>query len=215
MYMPPKFEEKDLQVLHRAIADAPFGALIAAGPTGLEANHLPFQLAPDRGPFGTLRCHVARANPLWRQASAGSLDGLVIFQGPSTYISPSLYQTKQETHQVVPTYNYVAIHAHGRIVVHDDARWLRALLAQLTQRYESRREQPWKMGDAPADFLDERLKEIVGIEIEITRLEGKWKMSQNRAPADQAGVIAGLRNSADPADQAVAAIVEQRAQQQQ
>jgi transcriptional regulator len=215
MYMPPKFEEKDLPTLHRAIADRPFGALIAATPDGLEANHLPFLLLPDQGRFGTLRCHVARANALWQIASGAALEGLAIFQGPAAYISPSLYQTKQETHKVVPTYNYVAIHAHGRIVVHDDARWLRALLAELTRRHESGRAQPWKMGDAPADFLDERLQEIVGIEIEITRLEGKWKMSQNRTPADQASVAAGLRDSADPAERAVAALVEQCAQQQQ
>jgi transcriptional regulator len=210
MYMPSKFEEKDLQVLHGAIAQAPFGVLIAAAPAGLEANHLPFQLVPEQGPFGTLRCHVARANDLWRQASAASLQGLVVFQGPSAYISPSLYPSKQETHEVVPTYNYVAIHAHGRIAVHDDVRWLRALLAQLTRRHEAGRERPWKMGEAPADYLDARLQEIVGIEIEITRIEGKWKMSQNRTPADQAGVIAGLRDSADPAERAVAAIVVQR-----
>ena len=190
----------------------PLGALVVAGPAGIEANHVPFQIDRRGGELGTLRCHVARSNEVWKYAEGA--EGLVIFAGPSAYISPSLYESKKEDGKVVPTYNYVAVHAHGRITVHEDHKWLRALLGHLTQKFESPRPEPWKMGDAPQDFLEEMLGKIVGMEIAITRLEGKWKMSQNRPEADKAGVVAGLRQSADPAAREVAEMVKERAKDQ-
>jgi transcriptional regulator len=210
MYMPAHFDKRELGALHDAIDAAPLGALVAMGAAGLEANHVPFELQRERGAFGTLLCHVARANDLWRVAQAASsgaarLDALVIFQGPSAYVSPNWYPSKAQTHKVVPTYNYIAVHAHGRIVVHDDAQWLRGLLARLTRRFEAAASpEPWKMGDAPREFIDEQLRHIVGIEIEVTRLEGKWKMSQNRPAEDRAGVMANLRAAGGEVGRAVA-----------
>ena len=187
---------------------SPLGALVLAGPSGLEANHVPFQTDRRGGELGTLRCHVARSNDVWKYADGAEC--LVIFAGPSAYISPSFYETKKEDGKVVPTYNYVAVHAHGRIAVHEDHKWLRALLGHLTQKFEAPRPEPWKMGDAPQDYLEEMLGKIVGMEIAITRLEGKWKMNQNRSEADKAGVVAGLRQSAKAADREVAEMVKKR-----
>jgi transcriptional regulator len=183
------------------------GALVVAVPSGLEANHLPFELNRTEGQYGTLRCHVARANAAWHHNGA---ECLVIFQGPSAYISPNLYVSKKEHGKVVPTYNYVVVHAHGRLLVHDDEKWLRALLGRLTRRFEAGQATPWKMGDAPQAFIDERVKEIVGLEIQISRLEGKWKMSRNRPEADRASMVAGLSSSSKPEEKQVAEIVEGR-----
>lgn len=205
MYIPEHFAEKDSGTLHTEIERIGLGALVTATPNGLQANHVPFQLDRNAGELGTLRCHVSRNNEAWRHAGAGCL---VLFQGPSAYISPSFYQTKKETGKVVPTYNYVAVHAHGNITVHEDHKWLRALVGHLTHRYEASRLEPWKMGDAPQDYLEEMLGNIVGLEIAITRLEGKWKMSQNRVQADRVGVVKGLRSSEDQVVREVAAIVE-------
>lgn len=209
MYIPGHFSETDLATLQQAIDDAPLGTLVLVGPSGLTANHVPFQLDAGHGPYGTLRCHVARANDVWKYADGA--EGLVIFEGASAYISPSLYETKKENGKVVPTYNYVSVHAHGRIVVHEDHKWLRALVGHLTQKFEASRLDPWKMGDAPQDYLEQMLGKIVGLGIEITRLEGKWKMSQNRSDADKAGVVAGLKESPVASDREVARIVEERA----
>ena len=207
MYTPEHFIETDLATLHQAMVDWPLGALIVAGAAGLQANHVPFELDPSKGTLGTLRCHVARMNDVWRSPNT---ECLVIFQGPSAYVSPNLYESKKEHGKVVPTYNYFAVHAHGRLAIHDDARWLRGLVGRLTRRFEANQIEPWKMGDAPQAYIDELLPQIVGIEIEIARLEGKWKMSQNRPEADRAGVVAGLRNSPKPAEREVAAIVAER-----
>jgi len=207
VYTPEHFAETDLATLHQAIDDWPLGTLVVAGESGLEANHVPFELDRSPGPFGVLKCHVARNNTTWHNANA---ECLVIFQGPSAYISPNLYPSKKEHGEVVPTYNYVAVHAHGRLTVHDDVKWLRGLVGRLTNRFESRQPKPWKMGDAPQEYLEEMLEKIVGLEIEINRLEGKWKMSQNRPEADKAGVITGLSSSSDSADREVAKIVEVR-----
>ncbi len=204
MYLPAQFEETDLQALHAGISQSPFGTLVTLSGTGLEANHLPFELDAAQGSHGVLRCHVSRANAVWKAVTASS-EALVIFQGPSAYVSPSLYASKPDTHQVVPTYNYVAIHAHGRVLVHDDARWLHGLVGRLTRRYENARETPWKISDAPPAFIEERLQQIVGLEIVISRIEGKWKMSQNREERDQRSVMAGLADSPDAADREVAA----------
>jgi len=204
MYMPRHFEQADIGILHDAIDAFPLGALVTVGPDGPDANHIPFELNRAQGPFGTLRCHVARANPVWRAAREGEDRALVIFRGVSGYISPNWYATKQTTHQVVPTYNYAVVHAHGRIAVHDDPQWVRGLVARLTRRHESAQPRPWKMTDAPEDFLDAQLAQIVGLEIVVERLEGKWKMSQNRPAADRAGVIAGLREQGGPASESLA-----------
>ncbi|WP_434112849.1 FMN-binding negative transcriptional regulator [Paraburkholderia caffeinilytica] len=199
MYMPAHFEENRPEVLHRLISEQPFGALITHGPNGLDANHVPFDLevvpaagnaqpAPARA---ILRAHVARANPVWQEVAANP-ETLVIFQGPAAYISPTWYPSKHETHRQVPTYNYMVVHAHGRIVVRDDESFVRGLVARLTRKMEAGEPVPWKMGDAPADYISQMLGAIVGLEIEVTRLVGKWKLSQNKEAADRRGAAEAL-----------------------
>jgi len=183
MYLPAHFEESRREVLDALIDAQTFGSLVTHGPNGLDANHLPFEYDAARGPLGTLRAHVARANPVWREAATAP-DALVIFQGPAAYISPTWYPSKHETHRQVPTWNYIVVHAHGRMIVHDDEAFLRGLVARLTRKMEAGEPTPWKMGDAPADYLAQMLGAIVGIEIEVTKLTGKWKLSQNKTPAD-------------------------------
>ena len=186
MYLPAHFEEPRVEVLHRLIDAYPLGVLVTAGGSGLEANHLPFLIDPQPAPFGILRAHVARANPVWRELG-DTIEPLVVFQGPSHYVTPSWYPTKAATGKVVPTYNYVVVHAYGRIRAIEDRAWLRELVTRLTRRHETG-PNPWQVADAPADYLDTMLGAIVGLEIEVTRLLGKWKVSQNRAPADRAAV---------------------------
>jgi transcriptional regulator len=214
MYLPPHFQETDIAAMHALIRAHPLATLVIRGSAGFAADPLPFLLDAgagegDGGP-GLLLAHVARANPLWREALAGNDEALVIFQGPSAYVSPGFYPSKAESHRVVPTYNYSAVHAHGRIAVHDDVRWLRGLVARLTRRFEAAEPQPWRMTDAPAEFIDAQLANIVGIEIRIERLEGKAKLSQNRDAADRRGVVDGLRARARGDDEAVALEVERR-----
>ncbi len=208
MYLPSHFEETRVEVLHELIRRHSLGALITSGADGLNANHVPFVVDPHPAPFGTLRAHVARANPVWRDFSR-EVEPLVIFQGPQAYITPSWYQTKRETGKVVPTYNYIVVHAHGAMRIFDDAEWLRKFVGGLTDRFEASRAQPWAMTDAPEEFIAAQLRAIVGIEIPIARLIGKWKTSQNRPEMDQKGVVAGLRESADAVAQAMAVAVEQ------
>ena len=186
MYIPAHFEETRRDVLDALIAAQPFGSLVTHGPAGLDANHIPFEFEPANGPFGTLRAHVARANPVWQEVAAAP-DALVIFQGPSAYVSPTWYPSKHETHRQVPTWNYIVVHAHGRVIVHDDEDYVRGVVARLTRKMEAGESVPWKMGDAPADYLKQMLGAIVGIEIPVTKLVGKWKLSQNKAAADIAG----------------------------
>lgn len=207
MYLPSHFEETRVEVMHDMVRLHPFGALVTMGGNGLDANHLPFMIDPDPAPYGTLRAHVARANPVWRDAPA-DVESLVIFQGAHTYITPSWYRTKAETGKVVPTFNYSVVHAHGVLRVVDDAQWLRQFVGRLTDRFEASRDRPWGVADAPDDFIAAQLRAIVGIEIRITRLVGKWKVSQNRPPADRAGVVAGLREERDAGAQAMAELVE-------
>jgi|SRR5215471_18177532 len=192
MYLPKHFEETRVEVLHELIRAYPLGTLVTLTAGGLDANHIPFEVDPDPRPFGTLRGHVARANPIWREASPGA-DALVIFQGPDTYISPSWYPTKRETGKVVPTWNYVVVHAHGTPRFIDDRAWLRAFVEKLTDRHEAQRRAPWKVTDAPADYIDKQVGAIIGLEVPVTRLAGKWKLSQNRPAHDRAGVVEGLR----------------------
>jgi transcriptional regulator len=199
MYNPRQFEETRIDVMHALVASHPLGALARLGPDGLQADHIPFEIAPPTAaaPFGILRAHVARANPLWREAGCAAM---VLFQGPSSYVSPDFYEQKAENGKVVPTWNYAVVHAHGTLRVVDDARWLQGLLERLTDRQEAGRANPWAVGDAPRDYIETMIKAVVGIEIVIDRLEGKWKVSQNRSEADQLRVAAGLEAAgAEPA----------------
>jgi transcriptional regulator len=209
MYQPAHFSETRLEVLQGLIATHPLGALVTLGSAGLDANHIPFELDPAISPHGLLQGHVARANAVWKDHDPVH-GALVIFQGPSAYITPSWYETKRETGQVVPTYNYCVVHVHGPIVVRDDRDWLRAQVERLTRKFESTRSAPWAVADAPADFLEKQLAAIVGIEIPITRITGKWKVSQNRTPADRTGVTEGLASDPQPDAATMAALVRER-----
>ena len=191
MYVPKQFEEHRVEVLHRFIGDHPFGSMVTRTADGLDANHLPFEVDPEPAPFGTLRGHVARANPVWREFDP-EVPALVIFRGPDAYVSPSWYPSKAEAGKAVPTWNYAVVHAHGPVRVIEDRQWLRSFLERLTDRHEAGRDVPWAMSDAPEEFIEGLLNAIVGIEIPITRLVGKWKASQNRPAPDRSGVIDGL-----------------------
>lgn len=194
MYNPPHFTESRPEILRRIITTHPLGILITATAGQLDANHLPFHFDPDGGPHGTLIAHVARANPLWRECPGGT-PVLVIFRGAEGYISPNWYPGKAESHRLVPTWNYEVVHAHGMLTVRDDPKFVRGVVARLTRTHESSQPRPWKMSDSPAEFIDQMLDNIVGIEIAITRLEGKAKLSQNREARDQAGAAAALAQS--------------------
>jgi transcriptional regulator len=194
MYLPTHFEEHRPGELQRVLREHPLGTLVTHGPDGLDANHIPFELDEAVGPHGTLRAHVARANPLWREVSAEGADVLVIFQASDAYISPNWYPSKPEHHRHVPTWNYQVVHAHGRLRVMDDERFVRGLVARLTHEHEQRSQQarPWKMGDSAPAFITGLLQSIVGIEVEITRLVGKSKLGQNRETRDRLGAAAGV-----------------------
>ncbi|MES2938722.1 MAG: FMN-binding negative transcriptional regulator [Pseudomonadota bacterium] len=198
MYRPAAFAEDNTERLHRLMHDHPLGAIVTRTGRGLDANHIPFLLDAARGPQGTLQGHVARADTLWAEAGDGA-EVLVIFRGPQGYISPNWYPSKRETHRHVPTWNYEVVHAHGRLRIVDDERFLRGVLARLTRRHEAGEPRPWKMGDAPADFMDAMLKMVVGIEVEISRLEGKRKLGQNREARDLQGAVDALRERKDAA----------------
>lgn len=191
MYVPKHFEESRVDVLHEFIRQHPLGMLVASTPDGLEACHVPFLLDPQPSPHGTLRCHVARANPIWQHLQSGA-PVLIAFQGANSYISPAWYASKQVHGKVVPTWNYVVVQAHGTATVTHDREPLLRLVEQLTREHESARTAPWQVSDAPADYLDKMLGAIVGLEIPITRLTGNWKLSQNRSAEDRDGVIRGL-----------------------
>lgn len=197
MYIPASFKETRAERLHGLIERHPLGLLISYAEAGLEATPIPFLLYPDEGKHGVLRAHMARANPHWKLL-AEQAECLVVFQGADGYVTPSWYPSKAEAHQVVPTWNYVVVQAWGRPVVCEDAAWLRRQLDDLTRSQEKSRLLPWSVADAPADYLANLMKAIVGIEIPISRMEGKWKLSQNKSDFDRAGVIEGLRSEADP-----------------
>lgn len=183
MYVPPHFDEPDREVLYDLIENNALGVLITHAASGLDANHIPFELDRSAGELGGLRCHVARSNPVWQDVSTGD-EVLVVFRAADAYISPQWYPSKHEFHKQVPTWNYLVAHAYGRITVHDDERFVRRNVAKLTHRHEATQPVPWKMGDAPRDFIDSLVKAIVGLEIEITRLVGKAKLSQTKEPRD-------------------------------
>ena len=202
MYRPPAFDVPELPELHDLIRTSGAAHLVSLTANGLVGSVLPLLLDQDRGPYGTLVGHLARGNHHWRDVTPG-VESLAIFAGPDAYISPSWYATKQETGKVVPTWNYVTVHAYGELVVHDDPVWLDGLVRRLTDHHEGRRDEPWSVDDAPPGFVRAQLRAIVGIELPITRIEGKRKLSQNRPAADVAGVIAGLA-SGGPTERAVA-----------
>jgi transcriptional regulator len=209
MYQPPQFREDRLDVQHEFIASNPLGHLVTSGTTSLIANPLPFVLAASASPLGTLKGHLARANPQWQQMDAQQ-QALVIFQGINCYITPSWYETKQETGKVVPTWNYAAVHVYGKPRIIEDPDWLAAQIAELTRRQEAAFAEPWAVSDAPKSFIDAQIKAIVGIEIAIDRIEGKWKVSQNRPARDQRRVIEGLRSSGSDASRRMAELVANR-----
>lgn len=203
MYCPSAFREDRLEVLRALIRHHPLGLLISHGSNGLLANLLPFELKMVDGERGVLHAHMARANPQWRE-----LDGqtaLVVFRGPDAYVSPSLYATKEETGKVVPTWNYVMVQARGTVKVRDDSEWLTGQLKALTAGQEAMRPQPWAVTDAPMEYIDAQKRFIVGIELEIATLEGKWKVSQNQPEANRRSVIAGF--SMDEATHEMAELV--------
>lgn len=191
MYQPAQFAEHRAEEWHRLIREHPLGMLVTATASGLEAEHLPFVLEAERGPSGTLLAHVARANPVWRAVDEGDAV-MVVFRGVQGYISPSWYPSKHEHHRHVPTWNYEVVHVHGRIRVLDDTNAVRGIVAKLTRQSEAGEPVPWKMGDAPADYLAEELAHIVAIEVAIDRMEGKRKLSQNRDERDFRNVVETL-----------------------
>lgn len=201
MYTPAHFALTDAAAIHRIICEHPLGVLVTHGSHGLDANHIPFEFDPDAGPLGRLTGHVARANPVWQQCRDGA-DVLVIFRGNESYISPNWYPSKHETHRQVPTWNYEVVHAHGRLTVQDQERFVRGVVARLTRTHEAQEPKPWKMGDSAPDYIDGMLRAIVGIEVAITRLEAKAKLSQNREPRDrlQAAEVLAQRGDRPLAD---------------
>ena len=212
MYTPKSFAESDRSALFDFIDVSRLGILVTMADGRLAGTHLPLILDRESGPMGTLAGHLARANPQSTPAASGTTAALIIFAGPDAYVTPEWYATKKETGRVVPTWNYVAVHAYGVLRFHDDRTFLRRHLEALTRRNEAGREIPWNVGDAPEDYIaaQAQMKAIVAITMEIEQLEGKWKMSQNRADADIAGVINGLNASPDSRDREVATIVSAR-----
>lgn len=190
MYCPTLFREQHLDKLHEVIKKHPLAMLITTGESGLTANLIPFSLSPV-GEYGTLHAHLARGNNQLKDLQQDR-EVLVVFQGPEAYVSPSWYPSKAEQGKVVPTWNFVMVQVRGKAKLIEDAAWLRAQVEQLTDQQEQTRPHPWQVNDAPETFIEQQLKGIVGVEIPICQIEGKWKISQNRTAADQRGVIAGL-----------------------
>ncbi|VXC89070.1 Transcriptional regulator [Pseudomonas sp. 8Z] len=204
MYRAAAFRQDDLTTLHAQIHASGLALLSSAGEQGLQASHLPLLPAADEGEFGTLYGHFARANPHWRDLASGA-EALVVFSGPDAYVHPGWYPSKAEHVKVVPTWNYIAVHAWGQAEVLDEPARLLQLLSRLSEHHEQGRPQPWAVRDAPRDYLDAMLRAIVGFALPIRRIEGQWKLSQNRSQADQAGVRAGLAASAKPRERELAA----------
>ncbi len=207
VYVPEHFAETDTAAMHRLVRTFPLGTLVTLGADGLAANHIPFVLDTRAGEYGRLLGHVARNNAVWRNHDP-DMEALVVFQSVEAYITPNWYATKRETHEVVPTWNYAVVHAYGRIIVHDDVKWIRGQAGMLTKQQEASQSTPWKMADAPPAYTAANLEQIVGIEIPITRLVGKFKASQNRRDVDRAGAIAGLRETDEPGNVAMAELMD-------
>ncbi|MBL0728814.1 FMN-binding negative transcriptional regulator [Piscinibacter sp. HJYY11] len=209
MYTPSHFDEQRPEPLQQLLHDHPLGLLITNGQNGLDANPVPFLHEPREGTPGVLSCHVARANPVWKEAAGEEV--LVVFQGPQAYVSPNWYPSKFDNGKAVPTWNYIVVQARGTLVVRDEVEWLRGFVTRLTQRHESTQAVPWQVGDAPPDYLDAMLRGIVGLEIPLSSLRGKWKMSQNHPAANREGVARGLRARGTEATATVAGWVERAA----
>jgi len=206
MYIPKHHEESDLSVLHALIRSQPLGTWVTPGDGELLANHIPFLLDPTRGERGTLVGHVARANPAWQRFSR-SVNSVVVFQGPQTYITPSWYPSKHAHGKAVPTWNYAVVHAHGMPRAIEERDWLLQHLNQLTDTHEADQALPWKVSDAPQEYIDKLVRAIVGIEIPIDKIDGKWKVSQNRPEPDKLGVVAGLLGREDAQSKEMASLV--------
>jgi transcriptional regulator len=206
MYLTPQFREDRLEVQHDLIRAQPLGILVTRTADGLTANAVPFLIDATASSKGTLRAHVARANAQWREFDP-NYDALVVFQGVHRYITPSWYATKRDTGKVVPTWNYAIVQVYGKMVIHDDPEWLAGQIEHLTKSQELKREKPWAVSDAPREFVRQQMKAIVGIEIPISRIEGKWKVSQNRSQADRDGIVEGLIELGDGDGQAMATMV--------
>lgn len=204
MYMPASFRQNDLTELHAQMQANPFALLASSGTDGVQASHLPLLLEPGEGEFGTLYGHFARANPHWRDLQGGA-EALAVFSGPDAYISPSWYAAKAEHGKVVPTWNYIAVHARGPVELIEEPERLLQIVSRLSDQHESGRAQPWAVSDAPREYIDAMLRAIVGFALPIRRLDGKWKLGQNRSAVDQAGVQAGLNDSTAPRDREMAA----------
>ena len=204
MYLPSAFRQDDLAELHAQMQASPFALLTSAGSEGVQASHLPLLLEPGEGEFGTLYGHFARANPHWRELQGGA-EALAVFSGPDAYISPGWYPAKAEHGKVVPTWNYIAVHARGPVELIEEPEHLLQIVSRLSDQHENGRERPWAVSDAPRDYIDTMLRAIVGFALPIRRLEGKWKLGQNRSAADQAGVRDGLAASPSPGDRELAA----------
>ena len=205
MYLPKHFEQTDRAQLAALMAAHPLATLVTRSGDGFTADHIPLMYDATQGDHGLLRGHVARANPLWREAAGH--DVLAIFSGPQTYITPSWYPSKAATAKVVPTWNYAVVHAQGTLRAIEEAPWLHGLVSDLTQRHEGPRAHPWHVSDAPDDYVQQMLRAIVGIEIPLTALVGKWKVTQNRSEADRLGVVTGLSGEAGENAAAMAALV--------
>ncbi len=209
MYLPSHFKVEDREALHGVIRAHPLGLLVTSGAGGLMANPIPFTLVADAGRYGTLRAHLARPNPQWREL-AGGAEALVIFQGVDHYITPGWYASKKEHGKVVPTWNYVTVQVRGTVRVMDDPGFVRDQIEDLTRQHEGSRQSPWAVTDAPDAFVAAQMRGIVGIEIEISDMAGKFKVSQNRPEADKQGVFAGLQAESSTDAQAMARLVEER-----
>lgn len=209
MYLPTHFNETRIDVLHALMRARPLSTLVTTVESGLVANHLPVQTLDEPAPLGSIRGHIARANPLWREYRSGA-QALAIFQGPHVYISPSFYPSKVKTGEVVPTWDYAVVHASGTLRFIEDAQWLRSFVAGLTHTHEMPRAQPWKIEDAPAAYIDKMLKLIVGFEFSIANLSGKWKVSQNRPHADRQGVMRNLQDAGDADSREIADMLASR-----
>ncbi len=209
MYLQAAFREEDLATMHAAMRATNLMTLVTQGADGLQASHVPVLLDETNGLNGTITGHLSRANEQWQKTDT-SLPALAMFRGPDAYISPSWYATKREHGKVVPTWNYVAVHAHGPIKFFDDREQLRGIVTGLTDRHEAGRAEPWAVADAPDDYVEAMLKGIIGFELVIDRLEGKWKMSQNRGEADRRGVVDGLNATKTPDEDAVASIMDRQ-----
>jgi len=206
MYLPKHFETTDPAALQALVGAHPLATWVVSHGNELSVNHLPLLLDADRGEHGTLIGHVARANPVWRSVAQGARS-VAVFQGPQAYVSPNWYPSKRAHGKAVPTWNYAVVHAHGVPQLVDDRERLRALVTRLTEVHEAGQARPWRVSDAPADYLDRMLAAIVGIEIPVQRWVGKFKLSQNRDAADRAGVVAGLTERAAPQGYAMAALI--------